>query len=196
MNLFLRIVLVFLRARRAPRIGLLDPCITPFRVWFTDQDMFRHMTNSRYFSLTDVCIVDYMLRAGAWPRLRRKGWLPVVVYEDMILTKMLRFPHKFQVRTRLEGWDDKHAVLSHVFLRRGKVTAEGFTVARFVDRKGERIATAEVLSLLEAADLASPPLAEPARAALARAQASYGLVADNLNAPLSDAAPSPKQAHG
>lgn len=174
MNLFLRLVLVWLKRFWKPPIGLLDTCTTEFRVWFTDQDAFRHMTNSRYFSLTDVCIVDYMLRSGAWARLRTRGWIPVVIYEDLVFLKPLKFPQGFAVETRFLGWDDTHVVAQHVFVRNGQTTAEGFTVARFISRKGEKLATAPVLDLL-GQDPASPALPPPAAAALARARDGYRL---------------------
>lgn len=179
MNLFIRIVLVWVKSFFSPAIGILEPCISRFRVWFTDQDAFRHMTNSRYFSLTDVCIIDFMLRSGAWRGLSKKGWMPVIVYEDMIILRMLRFPQKFTVETTLLGWDDKYAILTHLFRRGGEPTAEGYTVARFVDTKGKRIPTGEVLALLGETGQ-SPPLPAQAQEVLARAKSGYDLAAQQL----------------
>jgi acyl-CoA thioesterase FadM len=135
--------------------------------------MFRHMTNSRYFSLTDVCIIDYMLQTGAWPVLEKRGWLPVVVYEDLVFKKMLRWPQAFIVRTQLLGWDANTVVIRHVFERAkdGVVTTEGFTISRFISKTGERIETARVV---EALAISAPPPALPASAAAALARAREG----------------------
>jgi acyl-CoA thioesterase FadM len=174
MNLFLRILLVWLKSKFKPRKGAFDEVVTRFRVWPTDQDMFRHMTNSRYFSLTDVCIIDYMLQTGAWPVLAKRGWLPIVVYEDLIFRKMLRWPQAFIVRTQLLGWDEANVIVRHTFEREkdGVVTTEGFTISRFISRKGERIATARVVEALAIGD-APPALPANAAAALARAKEGY-----------------------
>lgn len=179
MNLFLRIFLVWVKSLFRPKIGLLEEAETFFRVWLTDQDAFRHMTNSRYFSLTDVCIIDYMLRTGAWAKLSRKGWLPFVVYEDMIIEKTLTFPERFSVRTKLLGWNETHVVIRHIFQRAdGTVTAEGFTLARFVGKKRQRPTPADVLAML-GQPLSSPTLPVVAQAALDRALAGYQLDAKN-----------------
>ncbi|MGD2131235.1 MAG: thioesterase family protein [Maricaulaceae bacterium] len=173
MNLFLRLLLVWLKARFKPHVDYAAEVVTRFRVWPTDQDMFRHMTNSRYFSLTDVCIVDYMLRTGAWPILSRRGWLPIVAYEDLAFRRMLRFPRRFCVRTRLLGWDEAYVVLSHVFERAdGVVAAEGFTVSRFVSKKGERVPTADVVAALDP-EMTAAGLSPAAIQALERAKSGY-----------------------
>jgi acyl-CoA thioesterase FadM len=175
MNLFLRILMAWIKGLYRPKIGILDECVSNFSVWFTDQDAFRHMTNSRYLSLTDVSIVDYMLRTAAWPKLRRKGWMPHIVYEDMIFHKPLRWGQRFNIRTRFLGWDEKCVVAQHIFERQdGRICAEGFTVASFVSMKGERIAVAAVLGHLGEPPT-SPELPEKARQALMRAMQGYGL---------------------
>lgn len=176
MNLFLRLLLVAIKARFRRAIGLLDECVSDFSVWWGDQDMFQHMTNSRYFSLTDVCIVDYMMRTRAWRVLRKRRWAPVVTYEDMVFRRMMRAPHRFVVRTQLVGWTDEHVALRHVFERRGAVTAEGITIARFVDRRGEVIAPGVVAGEV-GHEGPSPALPQYAREAIARAGRGYRMQA-------------------
>lgn len=184
MNLFLRLVMAWLKGLRRPTLNILDECVSDFQVWFTDQDAFRHMTNSRYFSLTDVSIVDYMLRTKAWPKLRRKGWMPHIMYEDLAFIKPLRWGHRFNIKTRFLGWDDKHVVAQHVFERvDGKVCAEGYTVARFVSLKGEKIPVTEVLSLL-GYDGASPELSKQAREMITRAVDGYRMNSARTTGPL------------
>jgi len=178
MNLFLRMLIVWLKARFKKPKALFDDVTSYFHVWFTDQDVFRHMTNSRYFSLTDVCIIDYMLQTRAWQKLVKRGWLPMVVYEDLVFHRALRFPRPFTVLTRLVGWTENHIVLSHVFQRSdGTVACEGYTIAHFITTKGERISTAEVLEVLQPG-LTPPAFPEAAQAALDRATGGYGLGPD------------------
>ena len=186
MNLFLRIVLVWLKSLFKRRIGVLDAYDTHFTVWWTDQDMLRHVTNSRFFSLTDVCVIDYFLRARVWKALRSNGWFPLIVYEDMHFLKPLRYPAKFRVTTQFLGWEDDRIVASHKFMRGdGVLIASGHTVARFVGRDGKAAPIATVAAALKAP--APPPLqGEPLEAlnrsrAVAASAASSSLAASSVS---------------
>jgi acyl-CoA thioesterase FadM len=180
-NLFLRIVLVWIKALFKRRIGVLDAYDTHFTVWWTDQDMLRHVTNSRFFSLTDVCVIDYFLRARVWKALRSNGWFPLIVYEDMHFLKPLRYPAKFHVRTQFHGWEDDRIVASHRFIRGdGVLIATGHTVARFVGRDGKAAPIATVAAALRAPE--PPPLQAEALAALERSRAASAAASASLAA--------------
>ena len=177
MNLFLRIVLVWIKSLFKRRIGVLEAYDTNFTVWWTDQDMLRHVTNSRFFSLTDVCVIDYFLRARVWPALRKNGWFPLIVYEDMHFLKPLRYPAKFTVTSQFLGWDDDRIVASHRFMRGETLIASGYTVARFVGRDGKATPIAEVAAALKAPS--APPLQGEALAALERSRAAAAAAASS-----------------
>ena len=171
MNLFLRIVIVWFKALFKRRIGVLEAYQTNFAVWWTDQDMLRHVTNSRFFSLTDVCIIDYFLRARVWRALNKHKWFPLIVYEDMHFLKPLRYPHKFSVRSQFLGWDADRIIASHRFTRGdGVLIATGYTVARFVDSKGKAVPVGTVAAALNAPE--PPPLPAEAMAVLDRSRAA------------------------
>lgn len=160
MNLFLRLVLTFIRASLSrKRSGLLDTTRIRSRVMLTDQDMFAHMTNSRYFSFSDLAIVNYIIRTGALGKLRKKGWNPVVCAETAVFASMLRAHQSFEVATRLVGWTDKYICLEHRFLRNGEETARVRIVARFASRSREKVSTHDVIALLGITET-SPPLSE------------------------------------
>ena len=167
MNLFLRLLVTFIRAslsREKP--GFLDTTRIRSRVMLTDQDMFAHMTNSRYFSFSDLAVINYIVRTGAWPKLRRKGWFPVVAAETVVFASMLRAHQAFEVTTRLVGWTDTFICIEHRFLRDGTETARVRLIARFASRKNERVSVDQVRDLLGITD-ASPPLDEAFLALLA-----------------------------
>ena len=150
MNLFFRLVLVFLKAVISRKTaGFWGETEIRSRVMLTDQDMFAHMTNSRYFSFSDLATINYMIRTDAWPHLRKRGWMPVVAGEAVVFRKMLRAHQAFRVVTRLAGWDDTYLCLEHRFLRDGVETACVRVVARFVSRdKTERVSISDVMRLL------------------------------------------------
>jgi acyl-CoA thioesterase FadM len=170
MNLFLRVVLVWLKSFYKPRIGLLDPYVTRFGVWITDQDMLRHVTNSRFYSLVDVCVIDFFLRSGVLGVLGRNKWTPVVVYKDMKFLKALRFPAKFEVRSQWLGWDDEAVVALHAFWRGETLVGEGYTVARFIDARGKGLRIDDVAAAFGAP--VRPVMPGHALAALSRARKS------------------------
>lgn len=168
MNLFLRVVLVWIKSLFKPRIGLLDEYVTRFGVWFTDQDMLRHVTNSRFYSLVDVCVIDFFLRSGVVNILGRNKWTPVVIYKDMKFLKALRFPARFLVRSQFLGWDDDAVIALHVFERGETIVAQGYTIARFIDSKGKALRTGDVAAAFGAPS--QPVLPAHAVAALARSR--------------------------
>ena len=160
MNLFFRLLLVFLRASLSRKdIGIFEPTRLRSRVMLTDQDMFAHMTNSRYFSFSDLGTINFIIRTGCWSKLRKRGWFPVICAETAIFARMLRWRQAFEVETRLAGWTDTYICLEHRFLRNGGLAARVRLVARFASRRRERVSMADVTALLGVEE-SSPPLGE------------------------------------
>ena len=140
MNLFIRLLMTFLRAKLARgQANLFDTTRIRSRVMLTDQDMFAHMTNSRYFSFSDLAIINYIVRTGCWTKLRKQGWFPVVASETVIFSGMLRAHQAFEVETRLVGWTGTYICLEHRFMRNSRERARVRIVARFASRKRERV---------------------------------------------------------
>ena len=163
MNLFLRLVLTFIRASLARRkSGILEPAEIRSRVMLTDQDMFAHMTNSRYFSFSDLAIINYVVRTGAWQKFRKQGWFPVVCAESVTFAGMLRAHQAFRVETRLSGWTDTYLCFEHRFWRKDEETARVYIVARITSRTEGSIAIENVIDLLGVTDT-SPPLSDTHR---------------------------------
>ena len=160
MNLFFRLLFVFIRASLAKeKVSLLDAVHLRSRVMLTDQAMFAHMTNSRYFSFSDLGVINYIVRTGFWPKLRKRGWFPVVCAESVVFARMLRWRDRFVITTRLVAWTDTYICLQHDFTRQDKATATVRIVARFASRKRDRVTMDDVIELL-AVDQTSPPLPE------------------------------------
>ena len=166
MNLFFRFLRIFLPAlfTRA-RTSLMDLHIIRSAVWLGDQDPMGHMTNSRYSSFTDLAIMNYMGRTGALKAFRKRGWLPVIQYESFAYLRMLRYPQKFEVQTRLIGWEDTQLIFQHTFLSEGRVHAESTMIARLTGRKKLRVTSDMAMEAL-GETLDSPPLSPQVQALL------------------------------
>ncbi|MCF6328684.1 MAG: thioesterase family protein [Henriciella sp.] len=140
MNLFFRLMVVFIRAKLSRhRISIIDEARLNYRVWLTDQDMFMHMTNSRYLSFSDLGTINYIVRTGSWAVLRKKNWFPVICAQSMIVTRMLTTPQKFTLVSKITGWTDTYVGLSHKFYHKGRVHAEVRVIARFASRDKTKV---------------------------------------------------------
>ena len=188
MNLFLRLVALLVRNTFfAGPVGYLEPTRLKYRVWITDQDAFQHMNNGRYLSITDLSVIDHLMRSGILRHVRRAGLMPVVVYKDITIHKMLRFPQKYEVETDLVGWTGPYACYRHRFVQGERLCAESLAVGRIVGSKGER---PTMQALAEQFDLEnvpeSPPLPQPFLDAIERLEAQRKqrrAAHDAMNAP-------------
>ncbi|MEP9326882.1 thioesterase family protein [Paraburkholderia phymatum] len=61
--------------------------------------------------------------------------------------RSLALGDRYQVATRVIGWDDKHVFLEQGFIRDGVQVALGVVRARFLKRSGGTVPTDELLAL-------------------------------------------------
>ena len=158
MNMFFRFLRVILAAYFSKtRTGLLDVHTLKSAVWLGDQDPSGHMTNSRYSSFTDLGIMNFMGRTGTLQAFRKQGWLPVFQHEALTYHKMMRFPQKFELQTRMVGWTGCYICFEHTFISKGRVVAESRVIARLTGRKKMRV-TADMALEVMGQPMDSPPL--------------------------------------
>lgn len=158
MNKLLRLLWLLLVSRVRPPVAPLASCHTPFRVWFNDLDVLRHMNNGTYLSIMDLARLDLMVRSGLWARIKARGWYPVVVAETIQFRRSLNLFERYEIETRVLGWDDKAIVLEQQFIRRGEAVAHALVRARFLKKAGGPV-TPDELALAAGFDPESPPLA-------------------------------------
>lgn len=144
MNRWLRLLWLLLFIRLRPPVPGAGPCRTPFRTWFTDLDVFRHMNNGIYLMLMDLARLDLMVRSGMWRRIKALGWYPVVVAETVQFRRSLNLFERFEIETRVLGWDDKAIVLEQQFFRGSEPVAHALVRARFLRRAGGTVSPAEL----------------------------------------------------
>lgn len=164
MNLFFRLVILFIRTRfQRGQTGFFDTHVLGFRVWLTDQDMFQHMNNGRYLSIMDLALVHWMLRTGTWKGIRDNGWMPLAAYKDVSYVRMMKFPQAYTVETTLVGWQDSYIILKHDFVSRGKLIAATTTIGRLASDKGDKPTIERVIESLGIDGLTSPDMSEAYR---------------------------------
>ena len=165
MNRLLRLLWLALRSRWAERCSTLGPCRTRLRVWPNDLDVFLHVNNGVYFSLCDLARVDLMLRSGSLGVVSGRSRVFLVAAETIQLHRPLGVLQRFDIHTRVLGWDDKAFFVEHRFTvpSRGRGASREQSVAlcvvegRVFDRKLGQIRPADILERLDIND-ESPPL--------------------------------------
>ncbi len=157
MNLFIRLLWLKLAGRFRPRSGMLGPVRTPFRVLPTDLDVLRHVNNGVYLSLLDVARMDLLERARLTRPLKERGWYPVVTAESIGFSRPLTLFQRFEVESRVLGWDDVSFYIRQRFIRHDDVIASALVVGRFLSDQGS-VPPADVAAVAGLRE--SPPLPE------------------------------------
>jgi YbgC/YbaW family acyl-CoA thioester hydrolase len=154
-----QVQLVRVTARPRPPVpgqSILDPSVTTMRVRPPDLDVYLHVNNGVYLQMMDVARSNYIADLGGFPLLRSRGWYPVVAAQTVSYRRSLTLGQRFEIDTRVVGWDERVIYLEQIFTRGGDLVARGLVAGRFLTRgSGARVPATEVARLL-APGVASP----------------------------------------
>ena len=148
MNLIFRTALQWFRSRRASKLHVHDVGRTPFRVLPTDLDVLGHMNNGVYFSIMDLGRMDLMIRAGSWAALSKHGYYPVASNETITFRKSLQPWQRFDLETRIVGYDEKAVFVEQRFVVKGEIYARAFMRGRFLKKTGGTVSMQELTDAL------------------------------------------------
>ncbi|HEY8384080.1 MAG TPA: thioesterase family protein [Microvirga sp.] len=140
MNLWLRLLHLFLTAFRRPKLQALDVSRLSFRVWPHDLDTSLHMNNGRYWTLMDQGRADLMIRTGLWRAILKHGWTPVVSAAKIRFRRELKPFQPFTLESRVITWAETWIVMEHRMVTRRSdgsqiVNAVALVRAGLYDRK-------------------------------------------------------------
>lgn len=137
MNLWFRLLGVTAKRpwKHATKTHGLDVTRTKMRVWLTDLDFNRHVTNSRYFSMADIARTDFTFKIGAHKVAWKHKAMPIVGDTWGKFRKELKLFQRFEIQTQLIGWDEKWFFIQHQFIRKERVV--GVVVVRGVFRSSK-----------------------------------------------------------
>ena len=147
MNLWIRLLKVWLGSMTRPKLGVLDESVVRLRVWPNDLDVYGHMNNGRYLTIMDLGRIDLIWRTGMGRVTRQKRWLPLVASVHMHYKKSLRPFRAFELHTRILGWDKQWFYLEQYFTCEGKEMARG-AVRGLFRSAGSSLPPQEVLDAL------------------------------------------------
>ncbi len=154
-----RFLLVTLRSLLRRRIGPLDESVVRFTVLPHDCDLNLHLNAGRFVSFMDVARIELVGRLGLLVKLLRRGWRPVmggcvVRYRRSILPF-----ERFDIRSRVIGWDDKWFYVEHIAEKNGQFCAVGH-MRTVIRGAGGTIPPRDVLAVLKLEETPSPQLPE------------------------------------
>jgi len=139
---------VLIAARFRPATAPLDETDVAFRVWVNDIDPLLHMNNGRYLTLMDLGRADAILRNGIRRALRAHGWYSVVASETIRFRQSLDSFARYEMRTRLLGWDERSFFFRQAFVRGGREYASALVRIRILKKGGGAVDAAEVAAAI------------------------------------------------
>jgi acyl-CoA thioesterase FadM len=139
-----------------PRVTALETTRVRLHVWPNDLDLNLHVNNGRYLALADIARMHWFLRSGVVAVARRERALPVVGDVIAKFRRDLKLFQKFEIQTRLLGWDHRWAFLEHRFMREGRVL--GVVAIRGVFKSPNGTVDPQVFADALNPGIQSPPL--------------------------------------
>src|SRR4051812_6529347 len=136
MNLIFRLLYVALAALRRTRLSPLDESVVRFTVLPSDLDLNGHMNNGRYLTIMDLGRVDLLLRTGVVGAMRRNRWSGVVASVAIRYRRALNPFARYELRSRLIGWDERWFFMEQRFTRGGELCAYAIVKVQFAGRAG------------------------------------------------------------
>lgn len=143
---FLRIARELRRNRKAPPMGMFDTHVSHHICWPQDIDPWIELNNGRTLTLYDLGRVVLLHRVGLATVNRAEGWSMTVAGSTVLYRRRIRAFDRFEMRSRLIGWDDKFFYFEQAMLRHGEFTGHLLIRMAVVDGDGivrtERVAAA------------------------------------------------------
>jgi acyl-CoA thioesterase FadM len=143
MMLLLRIIRVALMAIFGNRLAPLDESIINLRVWPNDLDLNVHLNNGRYLSLMDLGRLDLAARTGIARAAIKGRWRPMVAAVTLRYRRPLPPFARYQLRTRLLGWDTKFFFMEQRFYLNQTLCAHAVVKGLFMGPQ-DKISPAQV----------------------------------------------------
>jgi acyl-CoA thioesterase FadM len=159
---FLRMAKVIRAERRKPRIGPFETHVLRLTCLPWDTDMFIEMNNGRVLTLFDLGRFGLAARTGLWQVLRERKWGLVVAGASVRYRARIRPFRRFEVHTRLIGWDGRFLYIEQAMWRGG--TCCHHALMRTGVTTGGRLTDPGLVAEAMGLDAASPALPDWARA--------------------------------
>jgi len=158
MNLWFRLIWMLLTARFRGPVQLFETSRLWLRVLPNDLDLNGHVNNGRYFTLADLGRLDFAIRTGAARVAIANGAIPLIGDAVAKFRKDLKLFQRYELQSRLIGWDDKWTYMEHRFVRGGRVAGVVIIRGQFRSSGGPVSPSTILAGLGLAQQTASPSL--------------------------------------
>jgi acyl-CoA thioesterase FadM len=156
MLLLFRFLLVVFAGTLRSRVGPLDESRVRFTVLPNDCDLNIHLNAGRFVSFMDIAQMNLMVRMRVFFPLIRRGWRPIMGGCVVRYRHSIAPFERFEIRSRVLGWDTKWFYIEHLVERENRVCATG--IMRVLIRHAKENVPAEDVIALTGMTLSSPPL--------------------------------------
>ncbi len=153
---YIRLAQTLWRARRAPRLAILQPHVSQHRIWPWDLDPWRELNNGRMLTLFDLGRIPMSVRMGFGSVARQNGWRITVAGNSTRYRRRVTVFTKLTQHCRVVGWDDRFTYVEQSFWRGDDCTAQMLLRSAFTSKAGI-VPPARVLAAL-GQDQTSPAL--------------------------------------
>jgi acyl-CoA thioesterase FadM len=161
MNLWLRLIRVWLVAQRRSPLGADGESVIRIGVWPHDLDLWGHVNGGRYLTMSDLGRLDFSIRSGLFKIVRRQHWTMPMATAGLQFLRPLRLFQTCELHTQVVSWDDKWWYLETKFVRKGRTVAT--VVAKAAVRGPDGTITPKRLLELLGADYEPFPVPEHIR---------------------------------
>jgi acyl-CoA thioesterase FadM len=146
---WLRIFLTFLNVLffGTEKAEFEDEFVTNHTVLPYDLDLLGHMNNASYNSAAEFARWDWFLRTKMFQKLRQTKIGFVVLGQSFHYRRELRLFQRYQIHTKLVGYDKKFFYVEHTFTRGKIFISRNFLRCAFT-KKGKLFATDQALKEL------------------------------------------------
>lgn len=108
-------------AKRKPSLTVMQESVLKLRVWPGDIDVFKELNNGRHLTMMDFGRFDLAARSGLLKLVKQKGWGLAVAGASVRFRHRLRLFDKFELHTKVAGYDEKWFYFHQQIIRNNKI---------------------------------------------------------------------------
>ncbi len=133
---FVRIAKNLAAFRNAPAIKIGETHVSHHMCWPWDIDIFLEMNNGRVLTLFDIGRITMFERMGFTEIMRKHKLAGTIAGSSVRYRRRVRAFHKFEMRSRIVGWDDRFVYAEQSMWRNGECTSHAMLRMAVTDRNG------------------------------------------------------------
>ncbi|WP_151718210.1 acyl-CoA thioesterase [Gemmobacter serpentinus] len=133
---YIRLLKEVLKARRAPRLGILDTHISEHICWPWDIDPWLELNNGRTLTLFDLGRVPLGIRTGLDKAVMKNGWGMAIAGNSTRYRKRVTTFQRITMHSRCVGWDARFIYIDQSMWRGDDCTSQMLARSAFTSRQG------------------------------------------------------------